>query len=122
MGYRKFLIGIGGSATNDAGLGAMQALGLRCYNSQGRVIKEPIKGSMLQDVTHLDLTSLKRKMADIELTIACDVQNPLFGPQGAASGSPLTSPGASSSPWRADGPTHWTRKSWMSSPGAVRTA
>ena len=84
LGYRKFLIGIGGSATNDAGLGAMQALGLRCYNSQGRVIKSPITGAMLQDVTHLDLTSLKRKMADVELTVACDVQNPLFGPQGAA--------------------------------------
>ena len=84
LGYRKMLIGIGGSATNDAGLGAMQALGLRCYNSQGRVIKTPITGAMLQDVTHLDLTSLKRKMADIELTVACDVQNPLFGPQGAA--------------------------------------
>ena len=84
LGYRKFLVGIGGSATNDAGLGAMQALGLRCYNSQGRVIKTPITGAMLQDVTHLDLTSLKRKMADIELTVACDVQNPLFGPQGAA--------------------------------------
>jgi glycerate kinase len=84
LGYRKFLIGIGGSATNDAGLGAMQALGLRCYNSQGRIIKSPITGSMLNDVAHLDLTNLKRKMADVELTIACDVQNPLFGPQGAA--------------------------------------
>lgn len=84
LGYRKFLIGIGGSATNDAGLGAMQALGLRCYNSQGRVIKEQINGAMLQDVTHLDLTSLKRKMADVDLIIACDVQNPLFGPHGAA--------------------------------------
>lgn len=84
LGYRKFLIGIGGSATNDAGLGAMQALGLRCYNSQGRIIKDPITGSMLNDVTHLDLTSLKRKMMDVDLTVACDVQNPLFGPQGAA--------------------------------------
>ncbi len=84
LGYRKFLIGIGGSATNDAGLGAMQALGLRCYNSQGRIIKDPITGSMLNDVTHLDLTSLKRKMVDVDLTVACDVQNPLFGPQGAA--------------------------------------
>ena len=83
-GVRRLLIGIGGSATNDAGLGAMQALGLRCYNSQGRVIKTPITGAMLQDVAHLDLSSLKRKMADIELTVACDVQNPLFGPQGAA--------------------------------------
>ncbi len=84
LGYRKFLVGIGGSATNDAGLGAMQALGLRCYNSLGRVIKDPIKGSMLQEISLLDLTALKRKMAGIELTIACDVQNPLFGPQGAA--------------------------------------
>ena len=84
LGYRKFLVGIGGSATNDAGLGAMQALGLRCYNSQGRIIKTPITGGMLNEVTHLDLTNLKRKMADVELTIACDVQNPLFGPQGAA--------------------------------------
>jgi glycerate kinase len=84
LGYRKFLVGIGGSATNDAGLGAMQALGLRCYNSQGRIIKTPITGSMLNEVTHLDLTNLKRKMADVDLTIACDVQNPLFGPQGAA--------------------------------------
>jgi glycerate kinase len=84
LGYRKMLIGIGGSATNDAGLGAMQALGLRCFNSQGRVIKTPITGAMLQDVAHIDLTSLKRKMANVELTVACDVQNPLFGPQGAA--------------------------------------
>ena len=70
LGYRKFLIGIGGSATNDAGLGAMQALGLRCYNSQGRVIKEPIKGSMLQDVTHLDLIIILINIC-VELNFLC---------------------------------------------------
>ena len=61
LGYKKMLIGLGGSATNDAGLGAMQALGLRCYNSQGRIMKNGITGKDLADLAHIDLFTLKRK-------------------------------------------------------------
>lgn len=84
LGYKKMLIGLGGSATNDAGLGAMQALGLRCYNSQGRIMKNGITGKDLADLAHIDLFTLKRKFQDIEIKVACDVHNPFFGPQGAA--------------------------------------
>lgn len=84
LGYKKIIIGIGGSATNDAGLGAMQALGLRCYNSQGRAMKNPITGADLSSVAHFDLSALKNRLQDVELTVACDVQNPFCGAKGAA--------------------------------------
>lgn len=84
LGYKKLLIGLGGSATTDAGLGALQALGLRCFNSQGRLIKEPITGSMLVDITHIDPSALKRVFNGVEVKVVCDVQTPFCGHNGAA--------------------------------------
>ena len=63
-GYREFIIGIGGSATNDAGLGMLQALGFRFYDQNGEILG---KGGQILD-----------------FTIACDVRNPFSGPEGAA--------------------------------------
>ena len=84
LGYKKILLGLGGSATTDAGFGALQALGLRCFNSQGRLIKEPITGAMLADIVHIDSSALRRTLADIDIRMVCDVENPFCGPNGAA--------------------------------------
>lgn len=84
LGYRRMLIGLGGTATVDAGLGALQAMGVRFYNSLGRVIPNGISGASIIDVEHFDMIATKRKFRDVEFSIACDVTNPISGPKGAA--------------------------------------
>lgn len=84
LGYKQLLIGLGGSATTDAGLGALQTIGLRCFDSQGRLIKEPITGAMMNDISHLDTGALRRTLDGIDIKVVCDVQNPFCGPNGAA--------------------------------------
>ncbi|MFI3297978.1 MAG: glycerate kinase [bacterium] len=84
LGYKRIMIGLGGTSTNDAGLGMMQALGMRCYNAQGMVMRDGITGADLVNVAHFDLSQLRHKFDGVELLIACDVQNPLYGNSGAA--------------------------------------
>lgn len=84
LGYRKMLVGLGGTATVDAGLGAMQALGVRFYNRFGRVVPQGITGEQLVDVEQCDMLSAKRKFRDVEFNVACDVTNPILGSKGAA--------------------------------------
>ena len=84
LGYRKMLVGLGGTATVDAGLGAMQALGVRFYNELGRIIPDGITGEDIIKVEHFDTISSKRKFRDVEFSIACDVTNPISGNRGAA--------------------------------------
>lgn len=83
-GARHILIGIGGSATNDGGCGALQALGAKFYDFNDTLITQPIAGGMLQDITRIDLSELHPKLADATIVVACDVSNPLTGPDGAA--------------------------------------
>lgn len=78
------LIGIGGSATNDGGCGALQALGARFYNQQNNLIASPITGGVLNDIARIDLSGLHPKLASATLVVACDVSNPLTGHNGAA--------------------------------------
>lgn len=85
LGYRKMLVGLGGSATVDGGLGAMQALGVRFYNGSGRILPQGITGEQLADVEQCDMISTKRKFSDVEFNIACDVTNVVLGSKGAAS-------------------------------------
>jgi len=81
LGYRKIVVGIGGSATCDGGMGALQALGVRFLNERGEELSGI--GDNLSRITRIDRTGLE-PMTGIEILIACDVDNPLYGPEGAA--------------------------------------
>ena len=81
-GCTKFLVGIGGSATNDAGMGMLSALGYRFLNADGTELK-PIGGSLglVEDILMQERNTHLNNAAFI---VACDVKAPLFGPEGAA--------------------------------------
>jgi glycerate kinase len=78
----KIVIGIGGSATNDAGVGMAQALGGKFLDSQGTQIR--YGGGSLNEISEIDLTNLDKRIKGSQILVACDVDNPLFGPEGAA--------------------------------------
>ncbi len=82
-GVERIIIGIGGSATNDCGCGMAQALGVKFYDSQGREI-ERVSGGRLLDVARIDASGRDPRLSSVRITIASDVDNPLYGPQGAA--------------------------------------
>ena len=81
-GCRKFLIGIGGSATNDAGMGMLEALGYRFLDSQGNLLHGC--GESLEKVVSIDESSVNPALKESEFIVACDVEAPLYGPTGAA--------------------------------------
>ncbi|USD36841.1 MULTISPECIES: glycerate kinase [Ferrimonas] len=82
LGVRHLIVGIGGSATNDGGMGMVQALGARmldvCGNDAG------FGGGALAGLTEIDLSGLDPRLAQVTLQVACDVNNPLCGPRGAS--------------------------------------
>lgn len=81
-GCRKFLIGLGGSATNDAGTGLLQALGYRFYDADGKET-EP-GGGALEKIERIDSAQALPELAGCSFTALCDVTNPFYGPTGAA--------------------------------------
>ena len=81
-GCRKFLIGIGGSATNDGGLGMVRALGFRLLDANGCELAGD--GASLESLARIDASGALQELSEAEFTVACDVTNPLFGEQGAA--------------------------------------
>lgn len=81
-GYRKFIIGLGGSATNDAGIGVMHALGVRFLDEAGREL--PPTGRNLISIASIDKSRMRSELSDCSFTLACDVTNPFYGKQGAA--------------------------------------
>jgi glycerate kinase len=81
-GAGHILMGIGGSATNDGGAGMLQALGARLLDSEGNDIAPGAEG--LQKLARVDLTGLDPRLKNADITVACDVTNPLCGPKGAA--------------------------------------
>lgn len=81
-GCRRLIIGIGGSATNDAGMGMAQALGVRFLDENGREL--PGIGDSLSRLAHIDTSKLDPRLANTSVRVACDVDNPLFGERGAA--------------------------------------
>ncbi len=84
-GISDIRIGLGGSGTVDAGLGALQALGLRLLDEKGCELSRPFKGGMLADVADIELTEdFKRKISNLKLTLFCDVEAPFTGIEGAA--------------------------------------
>lgn len=80
-GFRKFIIGIGGSATNDAGVGMLKALGLQFKKEDGTLISDRV--SSLLDLASIDVSQLDSRLAEAKFIIACDVDNPLIGESGA---------------------------------------
>ncbi len=81
-GASRIILGIGGSATTDGGAGALAALGARFLDAQGGEL-EPVPAA-LEGLAKVDLRGLDPRPATIDLAIACDVDNPLLGPDGAA--------------------------------------
>jgi len=81
-GAKRLIVGIGGSATNDGGAGLGQALGFHLLDSAGREIKPG--GGELGRLAKIDPTGRKREIEGVEIAIACDVTNPLCGPDGAS--------------------------------------
>jgi glycerate kinase len=82
-GCRQFLVGIGGSATNDAGTGMLQALGFRFYDINDRLI-EHCCGGCLSKIVRIDDTQVPVEIRNAVFTVACDVDTPFCGPEGAA--------------------------------------
>ena len=83
-GVRKIILGIGGSATNDAGVGVAQALGVVFRDADGQVISENGAGGMLRNITAVDMHGVHSGLAAAQVLVACDVDNPLTGKNGAA--------------------------------------
>lgn len=81
-GCRKFLMGIGGSATNDAGMGMLEALGVRFYDESGNELSA--SGEAMCRISRMDLSCMDGRLAGAEFQVACDVGNPFCGKEGAA--------------------------------------
>ena len=81
-GARRVILAIGGSATNDAGAGALQALGLGLFDAQGNSL--PRGGLALAHVARIELAGLDPRLAEVRFEIAADVNNPLCGEHGAS--------------------------------------
>lgn len=82
QGCRNFIIGIGGSATNDGGFGMMKALGIQFLNDKGEDIE--LGGGALENLSSIDISDLDPRIRECSITVACDVDNPLCGIRGAS--------------------------------------
>lgn len=81
-GRQRILVGLGGSGTNDAGCGLAAALGVRFYNGDGESFVPT--GGTLRDIRKIDLSHLDERIRRADITAICDIDNPLYGPHGAA--------------------------------------
>jgi len=82
QGVNKIIIGIGGSATNDAGVGMAQALGAEILDQNGKQIE--FGGGSLDQIAEMNLESIDSRLKNVKILVACDVDNPLYGENGAA--------------------------------------
>ena len=81
-GVEQIIIGIGGSATNDAGVGMAQALGAEILDAEGNQVA--FGGGNLDQIEKINLKNLDSRLNNVEVLVACDVDNPLYGEDGAA--------------------------------------
>src|SRR5699024_1055912 len=81
LGVRQFVIGLGGSATNDGGMGMLTALGAKFTDKNEKAL--PVTGAGLLDLAKVVLTDLDQRIFDCSINIASDVDNPLTGKNGA---------------------------------------
>ncbi len=80
----KIIVGIGGSATNDGGCGMAQALGVQFYDGDDKLIEQPISAASLPIIQRIDEGGSTGQLKRTKVVVACDVDNPLTGPRGAA--------------------------------------
>ncbi len=81
-GCREILLGLGGSATNDGGCGCAAALGVKFYDRQGAEFVPT--GLTLDHIHKIDVSRARERLEGVTITVMCDVDNPLYGPRGAA--------------------------------------
>jgi len=81
-GAQRIVLAIGGSATNDAGSGMLRALGLRVLDADGQALEEG--GLALAGLARIDASGLDPRLAQVQVEVAADVDNPLCGPNGAS--------------------------------------
>jgi len=81
-GARKIILGLGGSATNDAGCGAAAALGVRFFDRTGTPFVPT--GGTLGEVERIDVSAARERLRGVEITAMCDIDNPMYGENGAA--------------------------------------
>lgn len=81
-GAKRIVLAIGGSATNDGGSGMLRALGLRLLDAEGQALEEG--GLALSRLATLDASGLDARLAEVQVEVAADVDNPLCGPHGAS--------------------------------------
>ena len=81
-GAKKFVIGLGGSATNDAGCGAAAACGISFFDKEGKTFT-PV-GETLDQIVRIDVTTMDESVKKLPITAMCDIDNPFYGPTGAA--------------------------------------
>lgn len=80
-GVKHFIIGLGGSATNDCGIGMLSELGVRFLSESGKLCQHGIKD--LSKICEIDLSGINQQLEEANFTIICDVNNPLYGGNGA---------------------------------------
>lgn len=81
-GCKKIIVGLGGSCTNDGGCGAAAAAGIKFYDKEGKEFI-PV-GKTLIDIDRIDFTHRAKELDEIEIITMCDIDNPMYGPEGAA--------------------------------------
>ena len=81
-GAQELVIGIGGSATNDGGIGMISALGFKVLDSQGQPVGQG--GEALEKIARIDSSGADKRLKNVAIKVACDVTNPLLGPAGAS--------------------------------------
>lgn len=80
-GVRKIILGLGGSATNDAACGLASACGISFYNAKGE--KFTPLGESMDEVARIDTSTMDEELKKIEIVTMCDIDNPFYGPEGA---------------------------------------
>lgn len=83
-GFREFIIGIGGSSTNDCGTGMVQALGVHFFRKDGSEIIKKMCGELLGDVASIDVSGIHPAIRESRIVVACDVKNTLLGEKGCS--------------------------------------
>lgn len=83
-GFHRILLGLGGSGTNDGGIGALAAMGARFFDAQGLEIHGVFGGGLLSRVADIDLSAVQALLSDVELCLLYDAAVPLYGENGAS--------------------------------------
>jgi glycerate kinase len=81
-GCKKIIVGLGGSSTNDGGVGAAAAIGVKFYNKSGKEFI-PVGGT-LENIEKIQMSSRSKVIENVEIITMCDIDNPMYGPCGAA--------------------------------------